>query len=150
MKKKSINLNKIDDEFKKRQYIQKDKNLIIKDINKKNSNIIIINNIKINNNNNNNKKNMTIIQNFSKYKKKAEINSTNINKHNKKNCTNENMSNNYYYSKKNIKEEKSRKNNNININMNIIDNKTIEDKRKTNYIKSLRNEYGTNDIFFTS
>ena len=34
--------------------------------------------------------------------------------------------------------------------MNIIDNKTIEDKRKTNYIKSLRNEYGTNDIFFTS
>ena len=62
--KKSINVNKIDDEFKKRQYIQKDKNLIIKDINKKNSNIIIINNIKINNNNNNNKKNMTIIQNL--------------------------------------------------------------------------------------
>ena len=60
------------------------------------------------------------------------------------------MSNNYYYSKKNIKEEKSRKNNNMNIDVNIIDNKTIEDKRKTNYIKSLRNEYGTNDIFFTS
>ena len=95
----------------------------------KKNNIIIINNIKINNsnNNNNNKKNMTIIQNFSKYKKKAEINVINGNKNHKKNCQNENISNNYV--KKNLNEEKNYKKNITNLNIRNIANKTIEDKK---------------------
>ena len=130
--KKALNLNKLEEDFKKRQYIQKNKNLLIKDINKKN-NIIIINNIKINNgNNNNNKKNMTIIQNFSKYKKKAEVNNlVNMNtKNNRKNCYNENISNNYPCSRKNANEEKHYKKINMNLNINHIANKIIEDKKK--------------------
>ena len=129
--KKGINIYKIDDDFNKRQYNQKNKNILINDINKKN-NIIIINNIKIsNNNNNNNKKNMTIIQNFSKYKKKGEINLVNPNKYQRKNCQNENISNNYYLNKgKNINEEKYYKKNNINLNINNIGNKPLEEKRK--------------------
>ena len=128
--KKGINLYRVEDDFNKKQYNNKNKNILMNEINKKN-NIIIINNIKIsNNNNNNNKKNMTIIQNFSKYKKKGEINPVNTSKYPKKNCHNENISNNYVFKGKNINEEKYYKKNNINLNINNIGNKPLEDKRK--------------------
>ena len=152
--KKGLNLNKLEDDFKKRQYIQKNKNILMKDINKKNNNIIIINNIKINNsNNNNNKKNMTIIQNFSKYKKKAEVNNL-VNmttKNNKKNCYNENVSNNYLCLRKNVNDEKYYKKNNINLNINNIANRIIEDKKKkVVYNTSLHKKTEQDDDFYTS
>ena len=100
-------------------------NMILNNINKKNN--IIINNIKINNNNNN-KKQMTIIQNFSKYKKKASLNLMN-NKNIKTNCHNENICNNYYEDNKIINELiDNKKNKNGNINNNV--NSTIDEKRK--------------------
>ena len=151
--KKGLNLNKFEEDFKKRQYIQKNKNLLMKDINKKN-NIIIINNIKINNNNNNNnKKNMTIIQNFSKYKKKAEVNNlVNMNtKNNRKNCYNENVSNNYPCLRKNANEEKHYKKINMNLNINHIANKIIEDKKKKIvYNTSLHKKTDQDDDFDTN
>jgi hypothetical protein len=151
--KKGLNLNKFEEDFKKRQYIQKNKNLLMKDINKKN-NIIIINNIKINNNNNNNnKKNMTIIQNFSKYKKKAEVNNlVNMNtKNNRKNCYNENVSNNYPCLRKNANEEKHYKKINMNLNINHIENKIIEDKKKKIvYNTSLHKKTDQDDDFDTN
>ena len=128
---KGINIYKIEEDFNKRQYNQKNKTNLMNNINKKN-NIIIINNIKINNNNNNNnnnKKNMTIIQNFSKYKKKGENNLVNTNKNSKRNCNNENMSNNYPGKGKNINEEKNYRKINMNLNNNI-ENKTSDNKRK--------------------
>ena len=131
LNKKGINIYKLEDDIKKKQYNQKNKNILMKDLHKK-SNIIIINNIKISNSNNNNKKNMTIIQNFSKYKKKGDTtNLVNLNtKNHKANCQNENISNNYFNALKNIKQEKYYKKNNINLNINNISNKTIDDKRK--------------------
>ena len=109
MQQKGKNSYKLEEEFNKRIHNSKNKSLLMNDINKKN-NIIIINNIKISNNNNNtNKKNMTIIQNFSKYKKKGENNLVNTNKYLKKNCQNENISNNYIFKGKNINEERRHK-----------------------------------------
>ena len=96
----------------------------------KNSNIshMVHNNIKINNNNNNNKKQMTIIQNFSKYKKKASLNLMN-NKYIKTNCHDENICNNYYEDNKVINELiDNNKNKNLNINNNV--NRTIDERRK--------------------
>ena len=152
--KKGINLNKLEEDFKKRQYNQKNKNILMKDINKKNNNIIIINNIKINNsNNNNNKKNMTIIQNFSKYKKKAEVNNlVHMNmKNNKKNCYNENVSNNYLCQRKNVNDEKYYKKSNINLNINNIANRIIEEKRKkVVYNTSLQKKTEQDDDFYTN
>ena len=98
--------------------ILNEKNIIINDINKKNN--IIVNNIKIKNNSNMNtiKKQMTIIQNFSKYKKKGALNIVNKNNTKANNCHNENISNNYYEDKKVIINEGNaiKKNKNLNIN----------------------------------
>jgi hypothetical protein len=73
---------------------------------------------------------MTVIQNFSKYKKKGALNMNNF----AKNCHNENVSNNCYEDNKIVNEEtsyKKNKNNNFN---NNNSNKTIEDKnRKKEY-----------------
>ena len=49
---------------------------------------------------------MTIIQNFSKYKKKGDNNLVNTNRYIKKNCQNENISNNYIFKGKNANEER--------------------------------------------
>ena len=121
------------------------------DINKKN-NIIIINNIKINsNNNNNNKKNMTIIQNFSKYKKKGEMNVVNTNKHIKRNCQNENISNNFSTKGKILNEEKQYKQNLINLNINNIGNKTLEHKgKKVIHTSSQQKKTELEDDFYTN
>ena len=107
--------------------INNNKNIIINDINRKNT--IILNNIKINNNTC--KRQMTIIQNFSKYKKKGALNIINKNIV-KINCRNENVSNNYYEVNK-IKNEgnATKKIKSLNINNNI-ENKTIDEKRRKN------------------
>ena len=149
--KKLTNIDKIEDDFNKRQYNQKNKNMLMNDINKKN-NIIIINNIKIsNNNNNNNKKNMKIIENFSKYKKKGEISMINTNKLNKRSCQNENISNNFISKGKNINEEKHYKKNDIHLNINNIANKTIEDKKKkSRYNTSQQKKSELEDEYYTS
>jgi hypothetical protein len=69
---------------------------------------------------------MTVIQNFSKYKKKGALNLNNFAKY----CHNENVSNNYYEDNKIVNGESSyKKNKNINFNSNIS-NRTIEDKIK--------------------
>ena len=71
---------------------------------------------------------MTIIQNFSKYKKKASLNLMN-NKYIKINCHKENICNNYYEDNKVINELiDNNKNKNLNINNNV--NRTIDEKRK--------------------
>ena len=107
--------------------INNNKNIIINDINKKNT--IILNNIKINNNTN--KKQMTIIQNFSKYKKKGPVNIVNKNII-KTSCQNENVSNNYYEVNKILNEGNAiKKIKSLNINNNI-ENRTIDDKRRKN------------------
>jgi hypothetical protein len=114
------------------------KNIIINDINKKNNvvmnNIYSVSNI---NNNNTNKKQMTIIQNFSKYKKKGTINITNklcnmcnICNKNQNQCHKENMSNNFFEDIKIYEVKENKKNKNLNIN-NVV-NRTIDEKRKKN------------------
>ena len=106
--------------------INNNKNIITNEITKKNN--IMINNMKINSNIYN--RQMTVIQNFSKYKKKGALNMNNF----AKNCHNENASNNCYEDNKIVNEEtsyKKNKNNNFN---NNNSNKTIEDKnRKKEY-----------------
>ena len=106
--------------------INNNKNIITNEITKKNN--IMINNMKINSNMYS--RQMTVIQNFSKYKKKGALNLNNFGK----NCHNENVSNNYYEDNKIVNEEASyKKNKNINFNNNIS-NRTIEDKiRKKEY-----------------
>jgi hypothetical protein len=102
--------------------INNNKNIITNEISKKNN--ININNMKINSNMYN--RQMTVIQNFSKYKKKGALNLNNFSK----NCHNENLSNNYFEENKIVNEESSyKKNKNINFNNNIA-NRTIEEKIK--------------------
>ena len=125
-RKKSLNINKRLT-FSKNNYISHmihNNNIIINTLNKKNN--IIINNMKISNNNNN-KKQMTIIQNFSKYKKKAPLNIIN-NQRLKTNSHNENICNNYYENNKNINEV----NDNKNINTKNNENRTSDEKGKKN------------------
>ena len=106
------------------------KNIIINDINKKNN--IVINNIN-NINSNTNKKQMTIIQNFSKYKKKGTSNINSINNNNnacnKNHCHKENISNNYFDDNK-INEGNDNKKKILNLNN--VGNRTIDEKRKKN------------------
>ena len=105
--------------------IYNNKTSIINDICKKNT--VIMNNKKINNNTN--KKQMTIIQNFSKYRKKRTLNI--VNKNYIKNIGhNENISNNYYEDNKIINDTNPKKTKTINIH-NIV-NKTIDEKRRKN------------------
>ena len=105
--------------------IYHNKTSVINDICKKNT--VIMNNKKINNNTN--KKQMTIIQNFSKYRKKRTLNI--VNKNYIKNIGhNENISNNYYEDNKIINDTNPKKTKTINIH-NIV-NKTIDEKRRKN------------------
>ena len=131
-RKKSININKRICNSKNNiicHLTHNNKNIIINNTIKKNT--IMINNIKINNNNNYNiKKQMTIIQNFSKYKKKGALNILN-NNYVKNNYHNENISNNYYEDKKIIIETNDNKKINT-LNLNNIVNRTIDNKRKKN------------------
>ena len=136
-RKKSLNANKRLSNFKNNfigHLSHKTNNIIINTINKKNS--IMMNNIKLNNNNNNFniKKQMTIIQNFSKYKKKGALNINN-NNYVKNNCHNENMSNNYEDNKIIIQGNDNKKIKNLN-----IVNKTIDEKRKTNEYNHSQNK----------
>ena len=102
--------------------INNNKNIITNEISRKNN--LMINNMKINSNMYN--RQMTVIQNFSKYKRKGTLNLNNF----AKNCHNENLSNNYYEDNKIVNGESSyKKNKNINFNSNIS-NRTIEDKIK--------------------
>jgi hypothetical protein len=146
-RKKSMNVNLLQCNKKpanlnKKSFISNmvsiNKNIIINDINKKNNvvmnNIYSVSNI---NNNNTNKKQMTIIQNFSKYKKKGTINITNklcnmcnICNKNQNQCHKENMSNNFFEDIKMNEVKENKKNKNLNIN-NVV-NRTIDEKRKKN------------------
>ena len=85
--------------------IYNNKNIIINDISKKNT-LIMNTNMKINSNTS--KKQMTIIQNFSKYKKKGALNIVNKN-YIKNNGHNENISNNYYEENKLINDINAKK-----------------------------------------
>ena len=107
--------------------IYNNKNIIINDIYKKNT-IIMNTNIKINNNTN--KKQMTIIQNFSKYKKKGALNIVNKN-YLKNNGHNENISNNNNCEDNKINNDaNTKKIKNLNIN-NVV-NRTLDEKRRKN------------------
>ena len=157
-RKKSININ-LQQYNKKQTNISKNsficnmmninKNIIINDMIKKNN--IGINNINSINNNNTNKKQMTIIQNFSKYKKKGTINITknicNICNKNQNQCHKENMSNNFLEDHKVNKGKEIKKNKNLNIN-NVI-NRTIDEKRKKNeyYHSQPKVNYKTNNCY---
>ena len=116
------------------------KNIIKNELSKKNN--IMINNIKINSNMYN--RQMTVIQNFSKYKKKGALNLNNLTK----NCHNENILNNYYEDNKVVNEESSyKKNKNINLNNNIS-NRTIEDKiKKKEYHSQPKMRNNTNNCY---
>ena len=107
--------------------IYNNKNIIINDIYRKNT-IIINSNIKINSNTN--KKQMTIIQNFSKYKKKGALNIVS-NNYLKNNGHNENISNNNYCEDNKINNDANiKKIKNLNIN-NVV-NRTLDEKRRKN------------------
>ena len=133
-KKKNINIilkqgiNKKNSNSKNNHIVNKvyNNNIIINDINKKNN--IVVNNIKTNYNH---KKQMTIIKNFSKYKKKGSLNINNINNINnfvKNNCHNENICNNNFDDNKIISVVNERKNKNLNLK--TVSNKNNEDKKK--------------------
>ena len=134
---KDINIFKFDDEYNSLNDRKKNNNNTIfqqgnkkRRNNSKNSfvgNVITsnknlgINNIKMNNKNA--KRQMTIIQNFSKYMKKPNLNMNN--NYIKKNGQNENISNNLFEDNKIISEGNETKNN-----KNINANRTIDEKGK--------------------
>lgn len=134
---KDINIFKFDDEYNSLNDRKKNNNNTIfqqgnkkRRNNSKNSfvgNVITSNkNLAINNikmNNKNAKRQMTIIQNFSKYMKKPNLNMNN--NYIKKNGQNENISNNLFEDNKIISEGNETKNN-----KNINANRTIDEKGK--------------------
>lgn len=134
---KDINIFKFDDEYNSLNDRKKNtNNTILQQGNKKRRNNsknsfvgnvitsnknIAINNIKMNNKNT--KRQMTIIQNFSKYMKKPNLNVNN--NYIKKNGQNENISNNLFEDNKIISEGNETKNN-----KNVNANRTIDEKGK--------------------
>ena len=169
-KKMNINVNNFDEEYyvfnyRKKSFNEKDKkikinfrNNIAENINQNNKNIIIydihkklnlmMNNIKIKTNSNERK--MTIIQNFSKYKKKGVLN-IKSNKNTKNNIyyhNNENISNNFCNDNKiNNEVNLIKKINDIAIN--YIPNKNNEEKRKNeNNNPQQKTDYSDN--FYTN